>query len=98
MGMKLSQAEEEGESNMSGDNTSDELETKAKLMSQAATIVNELISPIVDGREAILILPWADPVIPLEKEIGDQVQFSLTEKTAEDENNVELVHEGAEGP
>ena len=32
------------------------------------------------------------------KEIADQAQFPLTEKPTEDENNVELVHEGAEGP
>ena len=95
-GMEFSKPEE-GESNISGDATNDEFETKEKLMSRAGTIMNDWISRLMGGREAALILPRANPVIPLVKEIADRAQFSLTEKPVEDESNMELIHEGAEG-
>ncbi len=95
--MELSQPKGE-ESNMFREETNEEFETQEQLMSRAGTIVNDWISRIMGGREAALVLPWADPVIPLVKEVADHAQFSLTEKPAENEDDVELVHEGAEGP
>ncbi len=52
-------------------------EPQPDVIDWAATIVNDWIGRIMSGREAVLILPRADPVIPLVKEIADQAQFSL---------------------
>ncbi len=96
-GMEFCQTDQETESAMSEDDHESD-KPQSNLMGRAGTIVNDWISRIMSGRGAVLILPRADPVIPLVKEIADQAQFSLTEKPTEDENNVELVQGGAEGP
>ncbi len=68
------------------------------LMDQAASIVNDLLDHIMGGREATIVLPQADPVILLIKEIAVKAQFPLSERIPKDEGTVELVHVGAEGP
>ncbi len=42
--------------------------------------------------------PQADPVIHLIKDIAEKAQFPLSERIPQDENTVELVHTGTEGP
>ncbi len=70
-GMEFCHTDQETESAMSeDDNESDE--PQLDLMDRAAAIVNHWIGRIMGGREAVLVLPRADPVIPLVKEIANQ--------------------------
>ncbi len=43
----------------------------------------------------VLVLPKADPAIPLIKEIAEKAQFTLTERLPKDEGKVNLVYAGA---
>ena len=52
----------------------------------------------MSGREAAIVLPRADPVILLIREIAVKGQYPLSERIPQDEGTVELVHVGAEGP
>ncbi len=95
--MEVYQTDRETDSAMSEDDNEGD-KPQADLMDQAASIVNDLIDRIMGGREAAIVLPWADPVIPLIKEIAVKAQFPLSERISQDENTVEFVHMGAEGP
>ncbi len=50
------------------------------LLDQAASLVNDLVNRIMSGWEAAIVLPQADPVIPLIQEITMKAQFPLSER------------------
>ncbi len=66
-------------------------------VTRASAIVNEWTSQILEGREAVLKLPRADPAIPLVKEIAKQANFTLTEKPSGDETIIDFVYAGVKG-
>ena len=67
------------------------------LMEWAASLVDDLVDRILSGREAAIVLPRADPVIPLIQEIAVKAQFPLSERIPQEEGMVELVHVETEG-
>ncbi len=97
-GMEVYQTDNEKESPMSGDDSEGELGSQPDLMDQASSIINDWIDRIMHGREAALVLPRANPVISLMKEITVKAQFPLSERIPQNEDTVELVHTGEEGP
>ena len=97
--MELEQPDQgtETESAMSEDDAGSD-KRESDLMDLAASLVNKLVDRIMSGQEAAIVLPRADPVIPLIQEVAVKAQFPLSERIPQEEGMVELVHVSAEGP
>ncbi len=68
------------------------------LMDRAASLMDDLVNHLISSREAAIVLPRANPVIPLIQEIAVKAQFPLSERIPQEEGMVEFVHVGTEGP